>query len=216
MLVKCLKCKRIRCERCSAGSFRAFVLGCIEAVRGYWCCRPDAVLVATGDTQLRAAAVLVLGCWLLVLVWCWLDTGMAIELITDRDPKTGQWLKGHKASNPEVKVVAHHMAKLKAMWLQCVTAEDINTMHREFMKCIVQDENYTVKLAACVELQNRLLGKPDQNINVQSESRTLAANITLTQEQQAVLEQIVNSNTSINDTACNTVSSSSNTVVIEQ
>jgi hypothetical protein len=120
---------------------------------------------------------------------------MAIELRTDRDPKTGHFLKGNTVSNTDNRIVAHHMAKLKSAWLEAITPEDVAKVLKEMLWLTQQKDNLTVKLAACEAVLDRTIGKPDQNINVQNESRTLAANITITPDQQAMLEQLVNSNT---------------------
>ena len=127
-----------------------------------------------------------------------LNNGMSkVELVTERDKSTGRFLPGHSASSTDARAIATNMARLKAIWVSCVTEEDVRKCHEEHLKCINQDKDMKVKLAAIALLYDRLLGKAEQHISVQSENtnRTLNANLNVSAEQQAVLEAIVKQNT---------------------
>ena len=110
----------------------------------------------------------------------------------DRDPKTGQLLPGHSISNKSAKICAQRMTELKAIYYSAVTAEDMAEAHAAHMECIRQTKDMKVRLAAIALLYERCMGKAEQHINVQSENKTLTANVSvLSPDKQAVLEDAV-------------------------
>jgi hypothetical protein len=120
---------------------------------------------------------------------CWVDSCMSKML--DRDPATGFFVKGNQAAKGNGHPSVKRLLELRVMWVECVSEDRMKRIEEEVFRIATEEVDPRVRLAACVEWLNRTMGKSVQEVNVQTETRSLNVHAEVSPEEQRVLEAVI-------------------------
>lgn len=93
-----------------------------------------------------------------------------------------------------MKTIAHKLAELRSAFMNCSSPEEVAVVHSEHMKCITQNNDWKLKLAAIHEWYDRMLGKAVETLNVSTtETRSMPV-LNVTPEQAKILADVIKAN----------------------